>query len=293
MEENIANRRKENYDLSMHLKKLKTKQNTKGRELQTNNIMKKYPNQINSLTDEIKNIMGKKQDFLTKITNNKKSLNNLRTILSTLEKNYNQMIQSKSFQKTVDNLTIIRIIDESVKNYKKDLELTEEELLDKINKQETSIKFSLSNRIISSPKMTRARVLGIESPSLAKKNLYAKLNNNSINSLKNLKENDANNYYQNQSQNQKKNDKLMLPKILSNNHYEKNKKNQSPYKGIFNKYESLKKDKNSNTLNIQNGGKKIYGIDIRTKNMIINNKNKKDQDRSNDDLLDNSREGKK
>jgi hypothetical protein len=282
MEENIANKRKDNYDMSVQLKKLKTKQNVKGKELQTNNIMKKYPNQINSLTDEIKNIMGKKQEYLTKISNNKKSLKNLRSILSNVEKNYNNIVSSKSFPKTVDNLTQIRIIEDTIQNFKKDLELPEEELIDKINKHETFNKFSLSNRMLSSPKITRKKVLGIESMSVAKKNLYAKLNIRSNNSvIKNKKETD-------QSQ-EKNTSKFLLPKILNNNNqYEAAKRSLSPYKGIFNKYEYLNKKDKTKSINISNGNKKVYGINIRTNNL---KNNRKDEDRSNDDMLENSDEG--
>lgn len=282
MEENITNKRKENLDMTNNLKKLKTKQNVRGKELQTNNIMKKYPTQINSLTDEIKNIMGKKQDFLTKISNNKKSLSNLRSILSNIEKNYNNMISGKSFQKTVDNLSNIRFIEESLKNFKKDLELSEDELIEKINNHDTFNKFAL-NRLNSSPKMARKRVLGIESISLAKKNLYAKLNNNQNNNKDNNKDK-----IENEQMQEKNATKFILPKILNHNQYEKGKRSLSPYKGIFNKYEYLnKKDKNNN-LNNSNGNKKNYGINIKKYNVT---NNKKDEDRSNDDVLENSGEG--
>lgn len=272
MEESITQKRKENNELSLSLKKLKSRQNVKGKELQTNNIMKKFPHQINSLTDEIKNIMGKKQDFITKITNNKKSLNNLRSILSNIEKNYNHMLTSKSFQKTVDNLSMIRIIDESLKNYKTDLDLPEDELINKINNNDTFNKFQ-NLRVIMSPKITRKKVLGIDSMNIPNKNLYINKNNKNT-----LEEKDT----------EQKNTKLLLPKILNNN-YDKAKRSLSPYKGIFNKYEYLnKKDKNNNlTSSIKN--KNLYSVNLKKKPELLN---KKDNDRSNDDILENSDEGK-
>lgn len=311
MEENIADKRKENHDLSLSLKKLKQKQNIKTKELQTNNIMKKYPTQINSLTDEIKNIMGKKQDFLTKISNNKKSLNNLRSILSNVEKNYNNMITSKGFQKTVDNLTLIKNIDETIKGYRKDLDLPEAELMDKINKFETFNKFSVANKFLSSgsPTINRKKIMGIESINMAKKNLYAKMtensqrnksiNNNTLRDNASARANGNNNSNGNENNVNVNSSKVLLPKILNNNsNYEKAKRSLSPYKGIFNKYEYLnKKDKSKNLMN-NNNNKKVYGIEIRKNKMynnnLNNNKNKKEIDRSksNDDLLENSGEGK-
>jgi hypothetical protein len=258
--------------------------------------MKKYLNQINSLTDEIKNIMGKKQESLIKITNNKKSLSNLRSILNNLEKNYNNIKTTKSFQKTVDNLSQIRIIEDSIQNLKKDLELPEEELIEKINKHETFNKFSLSNRELSSPKIARKKVLGIEPINQVNINQYGKLNINSNNyntSIKNKKK-------ENEKSLEKNPSKYFLPKILNNNLYEKDKRSLSPYKGIFNKYEYLnKKDKtksfNSNSNANGNGNKKIYGINIRTNNIFNNNNNnnKKDEDKLNEDVLENCGEGNK
>jgi hypothetical protein len=173
------------------------------------------------------------------------------------------------------------------------LELPEEELIEKINKHETFNKFSLSNRELSSPKITRKKVLGIEPINPPNKNLYNKLN---VNNNMNINSNNYNSSIKNKRETEKSLDKnptkYFLPKILNNNQYEKDKRSLSPYKGIFNKYEYLnKKDKNKSSNN-SNGAKKIYGISIRTNN-IINNNNKKDEEKLNDDILENSGEGNK
>ena len=110
MEEQIGKIRKDNVEQTNKLKKLKNMQYTQGKELETNNLLKKFPNQINSYTDEIKNLMSKKQEYFTKISNNKKSLSNLKNILNTITKNYEKIISGKAFQKTADSISLMHII---------------------------------------------------------------------------------------------------------------------------------------------------------------------------------------
>jgi len=248
MEEQIAKLRKENIEQSNKLKKLKNMQYTQGKELETNNLLKKFPNQINAYTDEIKNLVSKKQEYLTKIFNNKKSLSNLKNILTNISKNYDKIINGKSFQRTADNIALMQSIEESIENLKKDLQMPEEELIEKINNLQTVNKYTYINNegnrkinLLNAPKSYKSKTLNPENSEIFSKN---------ISPNKNLKKN-IYTYGSNDSKNNLrfKSPELVLPKILPPIVNKTNKeRSSSPYKGIFNKYEYLSNKQKINNI---------------------------------------------
>ncbi len=258
MEEQISNVRKDNIDQTNKLKKLKNMQYTQGKELETNNLLKKFPNQINSYTDEIKNLMSKKQEHITKISNNKKSLFNLKNILSNINKNYEKIISGRSYQKNGDNTVLINSIEESLNNIKKDLTMPDEELLEKINNLQTVNKYTYINNegknninLLNVPKRLKSKTMIKENPDLYN-------NNNSSN--KDFK----NDFYKyklganSKGKIRNKSPDLALLKILPPIVNKTNKEIiSSPYRGIFHKYEYLN---NKDKLNNNNGKKVLSSI---------------------------------
>lgn len=287
MEEQIAKIRKDNIEQSNKLKKLKNMQYTQGKELETNNLLKKFPNQINAYTDEIKNLVNKKQEYFSKISNNKKSLVNLKNILVNIHKNYEKITNSKAFQKTAESLSVMNSIEESINLLQKDLSMPEEELIEKINNLQTVNKYTfISNQgnsslnLLNAPKPLKSKTIGQEnseafsnrmSPNKnLKRNIYNyKYNNNNYGSAGN--DNKGNGFNL-----RNKSPQLSLPQILPPIVNKANKeRSSSPYKGIFNKYEYLaSKDKNGggNGLSAPKDVKKVLsGL---RKNYAISSANK-------------------
>jgi len=279
MEEQILYVRKDNIEQSNKLKQLKNMQYTQGKELETNNLLKKYPNQINAYTDEIKNLVGKKQEYFTKISNNKKSLSNLKNILTNIFKNYEKITNSKAFQKTADNLSIMNSIEELLNILKKDLNMAQEELIEKINNLQTVNKYTYINNqgnnninmlnLLNAPKAIKSKIIEHEN---------SEVFNKKNSPLRNFNKRNIYNYngeYGNKSSNDKlrnKSPQLSLPQILPPIVNKTNKERSSnPYNGIFNKYEYLaSKDKiqGSNGVFVGKGGMKVLS---KIRKNVVNN----------------------
>ncbi len=309
MEEHIMKIRKDNIEQSNKLKKLKNMQYTQGKELETNNLLKKFPNQINAFTDEIKNLVSKKQEYFTKISNNKKSLSNLKNILTNISKNYEKITNSKVFQKTAENSALINSIEESVNSLLKDLNMPEDELFEKINNLQTLNKYTyissnnnnLNLNLLSAPQQNGLKsktTIGQANPEVFgrraspgknfnnynnKRNIYN--NNNNINYGSSIDNNNSKYSKGNGNYLRNKSPQLSLPQILPPIVNRANKeRSSSPYKGIFNKYEYLaSKDKNTaksgiGVLNAKYGKKALSGI---LKNHVINSASKVGKNDSN------------
>jgi hypothetical protein len=131
MEGIIEKTKKENADLIKRIRNLKNMQVFNSKELEILNINKKYPNQINIYTDEIKNQVAKKHEYFSKLNKNKKSITNMKTLLTRTIKYYNDL--PNPIKQDKSNLLVVKAIEETINSLNKELGSTEEEIIDKIN----------------------------------------------------------------------------------------------------------------------------------------------------------------
>lgn len=303
MEEQIVKIKKENLDNNMKLKKLRNIQYTQGKELETNNLIKKFPNQINAYTEEIKNLMNKKHEYYMKLTNHKKSLTNLRNILNSISKNLDKTVNGKNFQRNVDNISLMQSIEDSLNNIKMDLNLPEEELIEKINNFETFNKYSYINssnsnsKFLNAPRIAKSRTIIQDkiqalvhniSPhnkifkNSANNNNFESSTNRYINSI-----NKNNNLLEEKINIRKKSPDLTLPKILpAINNRMKIERSQSSYRGIFIKYEYLNQKEKSNPHNSDIKNKHQKALSSLQKKLNFSKKNKTYNDSNNTKVSD-------
>lgn len=130
MEEVIEKTKKENLELIKQVRNLKNAQVTNSKELEVCNINKKYPNQINIYTDEIKNQVAKKHEYFNKLIHNKRSLSNMKTLLTRTVNNYQDLIVTVKTDK--NNSPVIKVIEETINTLTSELAGTEEEILNKL-----------------------------------------------------------------------------------------------------------------------------------------------------------------
>ena len=263
MEDQISIFKKEYLALSNRLKKLKNIHYTQCKELENNNVFKKFPNQIYSFTDEIKNLMSKKHEYFNKFCNNKKSIDNLKNFLSTISYNYDQIINTKNNIKSADTLILMQLIDDNLNSIKKEINIPEVELFQKIN----NIQISISNTDNNSNILYEAKLLknsslkkNFDSKNITKNFKLQKRNASNPNLLKN---NENKIFYPNSPE-------FELTKILPSLINKTNKEqNLSLHKGIFNKYEYLinkNKSISKNKISDLNLNNKKYKISIKNNN---------------------------
>jgi hypothetical protein len=144
MEIQIDSIKKENKDLQKKIRQLKNTQLAKSKELEICNRNKKYPQKIHSHTDEVKNLVAKKHDYFSKLTNNKKSLQNMKIYLNKVMNLFKDSKISPKFCLKGNELLVKQIEDE-INNLLEELRGNEDEILEKALDQKNA-KILLSNR---------------------------------------------------------------------------------------------------------------------------------------------------
>jgi hypothetical protein len=144
MEFQIDSIKKENKDLQKKIRQLKNTQLVKSKELEICNKNKKYPQKIHSHTDEVKNLVAKKHDYFSKLTNNKKSLQNMKVYLNKVTTLFKDTKTSPKFYLKGNEL-LVKQIEEDINSLIEELRGNEEEILEKAVDQNNA-KILLSNR---------------------------------------------------------------------------------------------------------------------------------------------------
>jgi hypothetical protein len=201
MEEQIDRIKKENLELTKKVRGLKNTQVMQSKELEVCNMHKKYPQKINSQTEEVKNLVAKKHEYFSKLNNNKKSLSNMKVYLQRVSKLFKDVQGNPKYIK--GNESSMRQIEQEIFSINEELKGSDDEILEKVNypAQVGLNMYRASNLLLK--RGIKNSNLGNMIPILSKSPPPSK-NNNSY-----------------------------LPKIST-----------SPkYKGIFNKYEYLNKEK--------------------------------------------------
>jgi hypothetical protein len=203
MEEQIDHIKKENLELTKKTRSLRNTQIMQSKELEVCNRNKKYPQKINSQTEEVKNLVAKKHEYFSKLNNNKKSLSNMKVYLQRVNKMFRDVLSNPKYNNK-SNENIIRQVEQDLGWLSEELKGTDEEILEKIH-----------------------------NPLQGNLNLYRHGNLLLNKGLKNSPINDLI-----RSKSPPNAGKIILPKIISGS----GSGSQPKYKGIFNKYEYLSKD---------------------------------------------------
>ena len=207
-EEQIDQIKKENLDIICKIKELKNKSIINSKELNICATNKKFPLKIKGYTDDVKSFANIKHDYYNKLNMNKRSLDNLIKEKEILERLYNANIKSDTNENFVSKLNFWFDL---IKN---DLNGTREEIMERIDKNESKLVKEIDKRNLQRSKTN-------------KNSLYLPI----INENTNL------NRAQSTSPKKYKNKSITLS----------NSKKQ--YQGIFNKYSFLKDNKNTNLKN--------------------------------------------
>ena len=208
--------KKDNDDINSKIRMLKENnlENTKKIEGLKNN--KTFNSKIKTYSEEIKTLGNKKHEYYSKINSNKKSLDNVLREKEVLLKLYNAYINEDSDEKIVSKINFwIDLI-------KSDLEGTQEEIMEKIETDNSKIIKEIEKRNIKS---------NFKNP------LYLPPLNN--------------NYERTRSSSPKDNNFNRYKNINNINNINKNnisQANTNQYKGIFSKYSILKEKKNNINL---------------------------------------------
>ena len=205
-EEQIDQIKKNNININFKIKELKNKSVINSKELNIYAKNKKYPLKIKGYTDDVKSFANIKHDYYNKLNMNKRSLDNLIKEKEILERLYNANIKSDTNENFVSKLNFWFDL---IKN---DLNGTREEIMERIDKNESKLVKEIDKRNLQRSKTN-------------KNSLYLPI----INENTNL------NRAQSTSPKKYKNKSITLS----------NSKKQ--YQGIFNKYSSLKDNKNTNS----------------------------------------------
>jgi len=132
MEEQIDLIKKENLDLTKKVRNLKNTQIMQSKELEVCNKNKKYPQKINSQTEEVKNLVAKKHEYFSKLNNNKKSLSNMKVYLQRVSKMFKDVLSNPKFNNK-SNESSIRQVEQDLGWISEELKGTDDEILDKIH----------------------------------------------------------------------------------------------------------------------------------------------------------------
>ena len=210
-EEQIDQIKKENLDIICKIKELKNKSIINSKELNICATNKKFPLKIKGYTDDVKSFANIKHDYYNKLNMNKRSLDNLIKEKEILERLYNANIKSYTNENFVSKLNFWL---ELIKN---DLNGTREEIMERIEKNESKLVKEIDKRNLQRSKTN-------------KNSLYLPI----------INESSSSNRAQSSSPNKFKNKSIIT---LSNS--------KKQYQGIFNKYSFLKDDKNTNSKYLQ------------------------------------------
>ena len=203
-EEQIDQIKKNNININFKIKELKNKSVINSKELNIYAKNKKYPLKIKGYTDDVKSFANIKHDYYNKLNMNKRSLDNLIKEKEILERLYNANIKSDTNENFVSKLNFWFDL---IKN---DLNGTREEIMERIDKNESKLVKEIDKRNLQRSKTN-------------KNSLYLPLIN------------------ENSNRAQSSNPKQYKTKSITLS----NSKKQ--YQGIFNKYSSLKDNKNTNS----------------------------------------------
>lgn len=241
---------------------MKNRQVIKSKELEMCTINKKYPSQINMYTDEVKNLVAKRLEYLNKLNINKKSITNLKSYLNKLSHTWSDIVNTISTggKNKIISDNLMNLMEEELNMLHEELNPDEEEILEKLWK-ECKINYQTETK---SDQMEKDKM------TLRSSNNNKLLINNQGSSSKKLEKNSYSN---------KKKKENLLPKIFATNvnlntnnnlgfnsnkyiklpdHFTDSKKyqtshsSQSPrkeYKGIFTKYEYLNTKNSSKNFN--------------------------------------------
>ena len=143
--------KQDNIAITKKIRDMKTKHNTKKKVLENYSANKKYPQEIKSYTEEVKSLANKKHEYFIKLNNNKKSLGNCLLQMEKLEKLYKDFQDNKNYNN--------RKVEEEITKLKMDLNGTEEEIFNKVERGATIIvkqnDDNLSQNLLSNPSVRR------------------------------------------------------------------------------------------------------------------------------------------
>lgn len=219
--------------------------------------------------------MSKKHENLIKISNNKKSLVNLKTFLNSLTNYYEKITNSKNFQKSEENLLLKQTIEDSLNTIKEELNLPDEELIEKINNLQIIDKFSPNSNSKSLKFTLINHQKFVKNYSSLEENDFKQ---NKINNRIEIKNSNTSNTKYLRSKSPQFSLSKILPPIIS-----KTNKDKSPiyYNGVFKKYEYFVSAEKSNNKSI-----KILGSNFKTVKNSLNIKINKNAEKSNNSAGD-------
>lgn len=125
MEEDIEKLRKENSELTKKISLLRNSHVIQSKQLDTCSKNKKYPSQINSYTEEVKNLVAKKHQYYNKMLAFKKSISNVKSYFSRVVKYFNEVLTSGRYNANP------RPIQENIELLEQELQGTEDEIIDR------------------------------------------------------------------------------------------------------------------------------------------------------------------
>jgi len=110
---------------------MKNKQVLKAKEIEMCAINKKYPTQINMYTDEVKNLVAKRLEYLNKLNINRKSVSNLKSYLAKLIRMWSEIVNSLNKNK----ISNYNSMEEELDKLKEEMNRDEEDILESICKE--------------------------------------------------------------------------------------------------------------------------------------------------------------
>ena len=130
-EEEIDKTKKENSEINEKINELSSKSQVNSIELRSYTENKKFPKKINNYTEDVKSFESIKHEYYTKLSMNKKSIENLIKEYNVLKKLYNIHIKEDSDKNLVNKLDFwVNLINQ-------DLEGKMEDILERIIKDES------------------------------------------------------------------------------------------------------------------------------------------------------------
>lgn len=210
MEEQIANFKKENSELTKKVRVLKNTQIIQSKELEVWNMNKKHPNKINAHTEEVKNLVAKKHEYFNKLNKNKKSMVNLRSYLARISKTFKEVLFNPKYNTNgKQSETLIKGIEEELSRINEEMKGSDEEILERVCVMPSyTSKNTNANSILLRAQMSKRNNL----PSVTNKSKSPKALKSFLPAISNPFDRKSPTHYSSQS-----------PK--------------KEYKGIFNKYE--------------------------------------------------------
>ena len=236
---------------------MKNKQVIKSKEIEMCAINKKYPSQINMFSDEVKNLVAKRLEYLNKLQINKKSLTNLKSYLGKLIQMWNEVYKSRN-RINIMNDKIVSLMDDDLNKLREELNGDEEEILELVCRENPSEAPGHYNNNSASNIPNPVSVNKLLIKYSGSRNTLQHVNNKNINEFKEKNENflplpnifvtNTTNHTLNKQnikyniitkreQNRKSPDNYSMTQKHQSSH-----SSQSPrkeYKGIFSRYEYL------------------------------------------------------